>query len=80
MARIHETVHEYQKALDSLDRASQSAISEGGENPRLDAVWLAAAKVAKKMENLKVALGYVQKAVKHNPENSEAREMLEDLN
>lgn len=79
LAQVYEVVHEYQEALDSLDLAAKNAVKEGEKSVKLDTIWLATAKIARKMENSNLALSYARKAFNHNRENSEAEEMVGEL-
>jgi len=79
LAKVYEVVHEYQEAIDSLDSAANNAVKEGEKSEKLDTIWLAAAKIARKMKNSRLALRYARKAFNHNRENSEAEEMVREL-
>lgn len=79
MARVYESFHEYQKAIDALKFASKEAVNDDETGATLDDIWLAAAKVAKKMENHSMAQAYARKALNHNQDNYEAANILKEL-
>jgi predicted membrane-bound spermidine synthase/tetratricopeptide (TPR) repeat protein len=79
LARLYELVHDYRRSLDSLESAASDSIRDAKEGAETDAIWLAAAKIARKMGDIGLAVGYARSALKHNPENSGARVLLEEL-
>jgi spermidine synthase len=79
LAQVYEAVHEYRKALHFLETAVKNSIGDEEKELTLDTIWIAAAKVARKMDNPKMALDYARKAVNYDQDNEEAHAILKGL-
>jgi len=85
-ARIHRKIayvyaadRNYITALNYLERAAEYAMQEGRDELQADRLWVEAAEMAIEMGDVTKALGYIRKALAHNPENRVAKNLLKQL-
>lgn len=78
IAQVHQAEGDYKSALSYLEKAAAYAENNRGDLTP-ETLWLEAAEVAMEVDDDKIALGFLDKALKHNPENSRAKKMLRQL-
>lgn len=78
MAQVYLADRNYKSALRYLDMAATYAKGAKG-GPRPDDLWIEAAGAALEMEDTGAALAYIRKAYTFNPDNRQAKQLLEEL-